>query len=248
MYTLKNLIRGDVIDVIYSAQTNRVFLVTDPAYAPGEPRYMVPLICPVCGEPWHFVLGDKTPDELVAELKKSLEGFQLVEARYISQSSSANIAATMEKFSAGSTPADLLLEISLDHQDEDGIFPIVSLSFEKRVPSSLPSPDELRAMSPKKVRELLDLDKSDEIEEAIIELEEWMADDDYEDYEVEDDFLLAVHPTSILDGMIVEALLTPLEDRPAIYPKYQAIIHEVENPDEEDDEDFEDDEFEDNEV
>ena len=54
------------------------------------------------------------------------------------------------------------------------------------------------------VRELLDLDSTDSVEDAILGVAEWMADEDYEDFDIDDDIMLVVHPSAVLDAVIVE--------------------------------------------
>ncbi len=225
MHTLKHILLGDVIDVIHSARSNRIYLVLDPDLGWGSPHYLVPLLCPVCGQPWHFVWND-TPENLTAALKKSMSGFQLVQVRYVHRSSARDIATTMEKFSLGSTPSELIIESVADHVGENGIFPVTALSFEKRVPSLYPTPFELRAMSPDEVRAELDLDEHQNIEKAIREIECWMASDDYEDFDVDDDIFLAVHPTAVLDAVVVDPEYA--SDETESFP-YQAILKLVED-------------------
>ena len=240
MYTLKHLILGNVIDVIHSARSNRVYLVLDPGFTEGDDHFLVPLLCPVCGQPWHFIWSD-TPERLAAALKKSLTGFQLVDVKYFAHSSAKNIAETMEKFSLGSVPSELFIEGAADHIDENGIFPVIALSFEQRIASQFPSADDLRRMSPDDVRNELDLDVDESIDKAIRDVEKWMASDDYDDFQVEDDIFLAVHPSAILDAILVE----PEQGASGaiIYP-YQVILKLVEVADFGDDESPDEDTFE----
>ena len=103
------------------------------------------------------------------------------------------------------------------------------LALEQHVASTFPSPEELRAMTPDEARELLDLDEQESIEDAIRDVEEWMASDDYEDFDVDDDIYLAVHPNAVLDAIVVfpdnEA------DEPESYPYQTAIADAEKNED-----------------
>lgn len=213
-----------MIDVIHSDKTNRLYLVLAPAIMDGDPHYLMPLLCPVCGLPWHFVWND-TPEQLAVALKKSMAGFELVQVKYFPCSTAINIVAVMEKLSLGSGPAELFIENVADHLREDDVFPVITLSFEQRIPSQFPSPEELRSMSQDDVRNALDLDDQEDIEEAIREVEEWMV---YDDYEVEDDILLAVHPNAILDAIVVKPKAGP--DESSVY-LYQTYLNRVEDPD-----------------
>jgi len=78
------------------------------------------------------------------------------------------------------------------------------LAFEQRVPPTLPSPEELRAMHPDEVRGLLDLEPNNNLEAAILEFEAWRTRDNFEDFDVENDIYLVVHPNAIQDAIIVE--------------------------------------------
>ena len=225
MYTLKHLILGNVIDVIQSMRSNRVYLVLNPGNLESGSHFMLPLLCPVCGEPWHFVWNNPE-HELASALKKSMEGFQLVEAKYIAHSSAENIAEAMEKFSLGSVPSELIIENAADHINEHGIFPIVALSFEKRTSSPFPTADELRAMSPNEVRNELDLDEHENIDKAIHEVEKWMESEYYDDFEVEDDIFLAIHPNAFLETIMVEPEIGPRGND--VYP-YQLILSLVDD-------------------
>ena len=202
MLTLKNTLLGDVIDIIHSSKSNRIYLVLDPG-AWGGPHYLMPLLCPLCGEPWHFVWND-TQDKLTAALKTAIDGFELVEMKFFSHTTADNISATMDALSLGAGPFELFIENTADHIGVDTIFPAMMLSFEQRVPMTLPSPEELRTMHPDEVRDLLDLDKNDDLEAAILEFETLCTNDDFEDFDVEDDIHLAVHPNAILEAIIVE--------------------------------------------
>jgi len=211
MFTLKNTILGEVIDVIHSARTNRVYLVLDGAFTSDNPHYLVPLLCPACGEPWHFVSND-SPEQMVEALKNALEGYQLVEVKYYPRSSAKNIAAAMETLSTGSEVAELLFENVADHLGEGATFPVIGLVFEMHVPSTTSSSEELRAMDPDEVRELLDLDDKEEVDTAIQQLADWMDSDGFEDYDVEDEFLLVVHPSAILETIVVEPEPAPEDE------------------------------------
>ena len=50
----------------------------------------------------------------------------------------------------------------------------------------------------------------------------------YDDYEVEDDILLAVHPNAILDAIVVKPKAGP--DETSVY-MYQSYLNRVEDPD-----------------
>lgn len=202
MLTLKNSILGDVIDILHSPKSNRFYLVLDPDLLAGQ-HYLVPLLCPVCGEPWHFIRHD-TQEQLTAALTTAFEGFELADVKFFSHTTADNISATMKALSIGSEPFELFIANAADHIGVDTIFPAMMLAFEQRLPTTLPSPEELRTMHPEEVRELLDLEPSEDLEAAILEFEGWRTSDDFEDFDVEDDIYLVVHPNAILDAIIVE--------------------------------------------
>jgi hypothetical protein len=203
MFTLKHLLLGRVVDVVLSDKSGRIYLALNAEDGLGSPGYLLPLLCPVCGQSWHFVWND-SPEKLAETLREAMKGFQLVFLQYFARTSSENIASAMNLASLGAGPSEILIENAADHLDEQAVFPVISLSFEKRVPSSFPTPEELRAMPAHEVRELLDLDSTDSVEDAILGVAEWMADEDYEDFDIDDDIMLVVHPSAVLDAVIVE--------------------------------------------
>ena len=233
IYTFKQMLLGDVIDVIHSAKSNRMYLVIDPYLSGiGSHHFLLPLLCPVCGEPWHFVWND-TPEKLVSKLCEALELFVLVEVRFWPKTSARNIADVMQALSLGSGPFEVMIENAADHILENDVFPAFTQALEQHVASTFPSPEELRAMTPDEARELLDLDEQENIEDAIRDVEEWMASDDYEDFDVDDDLYLAVHPNAVLDAIVVFPNYE--SDEPESYP-YQAAIADAENDEDKDDE------------
>jgi hypothetical protein len=233
IYTFKQMLLGDVIDVIHSAKSNRMYLVIDPYLGGiGSHHFLLPLLCPVCGEPWHFIWNE-SPEKLASTLRDALELFVLVEVRFWPKTSARNIAGVMQALSLGSGPFEVMIENAADHILENDVFPAFTLALEQHVASTFPSPIELRAMTPDEARELLDLDEQESIEDAIRDVEEWMASDDYEDFDVDDDLYLAVHPNAVLDAIVVFPNYE--SDEPENYP-YQAAIANAEEDEDKDDE------------
>jgi hypothetical protein len=203
MYTLKTILQGEVVDVIYSAKTNRVYLVLNPKITKDDPHYLYPLLCPLCGQPWHFLWNDH-PHKLMALLKKSMNRFELVNTTYIPDWS-VNRIESIQKQSINSKLIEFFHTRTVEHFEENSTYPAISLSF------------EILTETENKVSRQMRSDKKKNVENEL--------DNDFNSHKEIDAIVITVHPSSILDIIVVNPELDAY--RNSTYP-YQAIINIVE--------------------
>jgi hypothetical protein len=124
-FSLIEQICGRVMDVTH--RDGKVCILS----GDSEVVWAIPLICPVCGEPWHFV-GDDV-EKIVATLRKKLRGFSLVGLEYIGLTSVARIEFTMEFMYARTSEVfqDLVAEVP-SHAGSPDEFSAIGIILEKR--------------------------------------------------------------------------------------------------------------------
>jgi hypothetical protein len=124
-FTLSEHLCGRIMDVIH--RDGKVCILS------GDPVvvWAIPLICPVCGEPWHFV--SENIEKLVAQLRKKLRGFNLVGITYISHTSVEKIEQAIKFVYAQTSEVfqDLVVEVPT-HAGKLDEFPAIGLILEKR--------------------------------------------------------------------------------------------------------------------
>jgi hypothetical protein len=75
-YNLSQIICGRIMGII--EREGKVCLLS----GDSDRVWVIPLICPVCGQPWHFVSDDI--EKTLVQLRRKLKGFELVAISYIS--------------------------------------------------------------------------------------------------------------------------------------------------------------------
>jgi hypothetical protein len=124
-FTFLEKICGRIMDVTH--RDGKVCILS------GDPDvvWAIPLICPVCGEPWHFV-GDDI-EKIVAILRRKLRGFNLVGLQYIGSTSVTKIELTMEFMYANTSEVfqNLVSEVPT-HAESLDEFPVIGMVLEKR--------------------------------------------------------------------------------------------------------------------
>ena len=203
MYTLKTIFQGEVVDVIHSTYTNKVYLVLNPKISKEDPHYLYPLLCPLCGQPWHFLWNDN-PIELMALLKKSMDRFELVNTTYI-PNWTVNKIESIQKQSVNSKLMDFFHTRTADHIEENSTYPAISLSFEMLTETENNISRQMRS------------DKKKNVENEL--------DNDFNNHKEIDVIVITVHPSSILDIIVVNPELDAYKN--SFYP-YQVIIDIVE--------------------
>jgi hypothetical protein len=123
--TLSHLMCGRIMDIVL--RNGKVCLLS----GDSEVVWAIPLVCPVCGQPWHFVSDDM--EKTLAQLRKKLKRFNLVHVSYIGSTSVEYIEQTMEM--GYSNTSDLFQDLVDEVPTHVGIqkdFPAVSLTLEKK--------------------------------------------------------------------------------------------------------------------
>ncbi len=124
-FSLTETLCGRIMDVVL--RDGKVCLLS------GDPFsvWAIPLICPVCGEPWHFISDDT--EKLVKQIRKKIKGFSLIGISYIKQTSIERIQQTMQTvFQGTSDPYQEFIEEVPEHIGILNYFPVISLTLEKR--------------------------------------------------------------------------------------------------------------------
>jgi hypothetical protein len=178
---------GEIIDI--RATDAKIWLVIgDNAEITS---WMIPLLCPICGEAWHF--DESKIDETLSYLRSKLIGYFIGEIHYqsiVSQQNAKDVLTTL--YSSSDVFGPLIKDVP-DHFD-NALFPAVALMLEKREPLDFDlsgSEDELRSRY-----EILPDEDFDEAIASIKELQE-------EEFDVVDDLMLLIHPVSILETVEV---------------------------------------------
>jgi hypothetical protein len=122
-FTLVECLLGRVMDVI--ERDGKIWILS----GDSEIVWAIPLICPACGEPWHFVGEAK---KITTTLRRNMRGFQLVGINYIESTSVKKITETMDLMYARTSEVfqDLVAEIPI-HIGLEKSFSAISLILEK---------------------------------------------------------------------------------------------------------------------
>lgn len=161
----------------------KVFLVIR---STPETVWLLPLLCPVCGQAWHF--EEQTIQESVEALRKKMEGFSIFGVVYNLSTTEQNIRAVQSLMYSDFTAYDTLVQNIPEHAD-DSVFPAISLMIGKVVPLDI----DLNGTE-EELRERFDIMPDQDFEE---EINEWREIQD--EYDVENDFMLLIHPFALLE-------------------------------------------------
>ncbi|PWB56005.1 MAG: hypothetical protein C3F13_02790 [Anaerolineales bacterium] len=124
-YTLSQTICGHIMDIV--ERDGKVCLLS----GDSDRVWVVPLICPVCGQTWHFVSDDM--GKTLVQLRRKLKRFELVAISYIGQTTVEQVEQLMAMAYADTSVLfqDLVDEVPT-HVEFQKEFPGVSLILQRR--------------------------------------------------------------------------------------------------------------------
>lgn len=124
-FTLPQLMYGRIMNIVL--RNEKVCLLS----GDSEVVWAIPLVCPVCGQPWHFICNDM--EKTLAQLRKKLKRFDLVRVSYVGSTSVEYIEQTMEMGYSNTSDLfqDLIDEVPT-HVGVQNEFPAVCLTLEKK--------------------------------------------------------------------------------------------------------------------
>lgn len=150
--------------------------------------WMIPLLCPVCGEAWHFD-GSHIEDTL-AYLREQFIGYIIAGIHYQTSVTEESIRSMQAWLYEDSNLFSPLVANIPEHLTRSN-FPAVSVVLEKRTPL-----DVNLSGTEEEIRARFDIPLEEDFEEAMQELLELQE----EAFDVEDDIMLLIHPFAILEA------------------------------------------------
>jgi hypothetical protein len=195
---IKDLLLGHIDGVL--VKDNTPYLVIDRGahdVREAYTDYLLPLLCPVCGNAWHFSGWEGSTKELEDLLSSALEGFEIVSVRLLPQTSLAIIDSVMKNvfFDSGLKP--LLVDATAAHP-ENRTFSAILITLEKWVPIDF-DPEKIRSKPEETIRLEYEMEPEETVDELIDELEAIASEG-----EVEDDMMIVVHIEALLNTVSVE--------------------------------------------
>lgn len=181
--SLSSAFCNEIIDI--RATDDRIWLVAGNKAEPTS--WMIPLLCPICGEEWHF--DEIKINETLSYLRNTLIGYFIGGIHYHSTISPQNAVEVLTKLYSSSDVFDLLVKDIPNHFD-DALFPAVALILEKREPLIIDI-----SGSEEEIRGRYEILPDEDFDEAILQLRELEEDG----FDVVDDLMLLIHPVSILE-------------------------------------------------
>jgi hypothetical protein len=148
-FTLHQLMCGRIMDIVQ--RNGKVCLLS----GDSDVVWAIPLICPACGQPWHFFSDDM--EKTLAQLRKKLQGFELVRVSYIGSTSVEKIVEILEM--GYSNTSDLFRDLVDEVPTHVGVqkdFPAVSLALEKKQ-ERLDPEDIMLVMHPTSILESVEI-------------------------------------------------------------------------------------------